>query len=66
MRLNIRINGEEEMLFKGKIALVRIYNYVLSESEIYKSYRLERLLFMRWYERLWMWSKLTFKILMGC
>ena len=53
------------MTFRGTISDVRIYNRVLSPQEIVQSYFSYCLLYMRWYERLWFWVKMTWWVLLG-
>ena len=51
--------------FIGQIADVRIYPYVLRADQIDAIFRNERLLYMKWYERLVCWCKVTIRIFLG-
>ena len=51
--------------FTGQIANARIYPYARSSHQVLMDYRVERLMFMNWYERLWYWCKMTGLILWG-
>ena len=50
-------------VFEGKIRGARFYPFVLSHEQITRLYLYERIQFMRWYERLWYWFKVTVRIL---
>ena len=51
--------------FDGKITDIRIYPYALSPDQIQTIYRTERLIYMKWYERLVYRCKVTIRIFLG-
>ena len=55
---------QERSYFKGGKSRIRVYPYALSRLERYGLYKYEQLLFMRWYERLWYWFKVTIKLIL--
>lgn len=50
---------------EGQFAGLRIYNRVLTSTEIENHYLFTRLAFMRWYERLWFWVREAYYTLIG-